>query len=404
MDYFVDGNLGGARMDIVNNEMAIQIKEELLCKWDEIEKNIDHKINDALMQKAYWKFASDKMFHYTPYYHELNKFKKGRVLKSVEEKDRFSKRDIHSFGYNVADELVIMQHAMGDDLIYGIHNEIFETNSPNQTDRYYVQTYPQNNRSTSLVSIATFKKIDYKTWIEVSISKNAKNWTITYFIYETEEKIKKVIRHASGWGSQVTYNFLYDDNDELSKIMIGDMIWWKKRELNIQEESQFKKLRATFLREEDAYIGQIKLSMWGKENGIYSIRTEMFDENSVLTDMHLAAYNYLVEHQKEIESNVLKAMASAYPEWQVDYGYDADEIEEYMPNIQEEKDLLKLINLSNVYLINEYKDGIAYLGLEFECTWDDEHGLGVMMYKDRVVDIGHNDVATTSWIAEVDNS
>ena len=30
----------------------------------------------------------------------------------------------------------------------------------------------------------------------------------------------------------------------------------------------------------------------------------------------------------------------------------------------------------------------------FACPWDDEHRLGVMLYKDRLVDIGYNEVAT----------
>jgi hypothetical protein len=48
------------------------------------------------------------------------------------------------------------------------------------------------------------------------------------------------------------------------------------------------------------------------------------------------------------------------------------------------------------------KDGIPYAGFEFGCTWDDEHGLGVLMHGTRAVDIGGADTAFLLWIAEQD--
>lgn len=30
----------------------------------------------------------------------------------------------------------------------------------------------------------------------------------------------------------------------------------------------------------------------------------------------------------------------------------------------------------------------AYIGFELDCSWDDEHGVDVMMHKDKVVKIG----------------
>lgn len=45
---------------------------------------------------------------------------------------------------------------------------------------------------------------------------------------------------------------------------------------------------------------------------------------------------------------------------------------------------------------------MAYVGFSFWCTWDDEHGLGVMTHKNRVVKIGGVDTALLNWIAESD--
>lgn len=33
------------------------------------------------------------------------------------------------------------------------------------------------------------------------------------------------------------------------------------------------------------------------------------------------------------------------------------------------------------------------MGLSGDCTWDDEHGIGVLLEDGRVIDTGHADVA-----------
>jgi len=54
----------------------------------------------------------------------------------------------------------------------------------------------------------------------------------------------------------------------------------------------------------------------------------------------------------------------------------------------------------NVHQIE--KAGVPYVGYQFSCKWDEEHGLGVLMHGDRVVEIGGAETAFTLWIAERD--
>ena len=42
------------------------------------------------------------------------------------------------------------------------------------------------------------------------------------------------------------------------------------------------------------------------------------------------------------------------------------------------------------------------MGFKFGCTWDDEHGLGVMTHRGHVVEVGGADTAFLEWIAEAD--
>jgi hypothetical protein len=78
------------------------------------------------------------------------------------------------------------------------------------------------------------------------------------------------------------------------------------------------------------------------------------------------------------------------------YGNDLLDIN----NAENFKDLL---GLSIVHVMPSDKDDFAYLGFEFGCTWDEEHGLGVMTHKDRVITIGQADKSFDIWPTYADN-
>ncbi|MEY9972721.1 hypothetical protein ABH966_003097 [Lysinibacillus sp. RC46] len=77
------------------NSTVLEIRKELLDKRSEVEQNIDSMITTKLSEISYWKYASDEYYAHLPYFHEINKFKKGRILKNIKESERFSKRMIH---------------------------------------------------------------------------------------------------------------------------------------------------------------------------------------------------------------------------------------------------------------------------------------------------------------------
>jgi hypothetical protein len=73
-----------------------------------------------------------------------------------------------------------------------------------------------------------------------------------------------------------------------------------------------------------------------------------------------------------------------------------------MPDITTGEDLRPLIGLHSVNVHPLKKNGMPYLGFEFGCTWDEEHGLGVLTHGTRVVEVGGADTAILLWLAEKD--
>ena len=125
-------------------------------------------------------------------------------------------------------------------------------------------------------------------------------------------------------------------------------------------------------------------------------------DKSPLTDQERASAQWLLDHEAEVASAVLQGLLAEYPRLQGLYGYEGAERDEYMPDVSSAKDFRQLIGLHNVHVLSLQKEGVPYIGYEFGCMWDDEHGLGVLMHGARVVEVGDASTAFTLWIAERD--
>lgn len=101
---------------------------------------------------------------------------------------------------------------------------------------------------------------------------------------------------------------------------------------------------------------------------------------------------------------LLKAILEAYPDLRRQFfeNYDIKENEGDLPTITTEDDLAKVIQLEEINVHQISKDGIPYVGYQFLCLWDNEHGLGVLIHDKRVIEIGGSDTAFLLWIAERD--
>jgi hypothetical protein len=125
-------------------------------------------------------------------------------------------------------------------------------------------------------------------------------------------------------------------------------------------------------------------------------------KESPLTEQDRASVQWWLDHEAEVASAVLEGLLAEYPRLQQDYGYEGAERETYMPDVSRTEEFRQLIGLHNVHFVPLLKEGLPYVGYEFGCTWDGEHGLGVLTHGSRVVEVGGADTAFTLWIAKQD--
>jgi hypothetical protein len=118
------------------------------------------------------------------------------------------------------------------------------------------------------------------------------------------------------------------------------------------------------------------------------------DLSRVPSEFQGEAFTYLTEHWKDTLAAVLRALLPYYerirPEVIDFLGVEADRL---MPAVATAEELRALIDLRQVHIHQWSKNGIGYVGLQFGCSWDREHGLGVMINRERIVDLGGADVS-----------
>jgi len=124
------------------------------------------------------------------------------------------------------------------------------------------------------------------------------------------------------------------------------------------------------------------------------------------TAAQIQAYRWLLDHEDEVSAVVLDTIFTEYPRFRSEY-LDAfeegdEEAEATAPAITQPTQLRALMGLNAVFILPMCRDGVGYVGFEFGCDWEPEHGLGVLTHMNRVVEIGQADVAFNSNRAEDD--
>jgi hypothetical protein len=99
-------------------------------------------------------------------------------------------------------------------------------------------------------------------------------------------------------------------------------------------------------------------------------------------------FEHLLANDEAIRDAVLAAIFAEYPGLRDDYG-EPDE----MPEIEGPHGLRDLIGPGTVHLLATPKDGLTCVGFELGCNWDEEHGLGVLTHRGRVLEVGGADAS-----------
>ena len=102
--------------------------------------------------------------------------------------------------------------------------------------------------------------------------------------------------------------------------------------------------------------------------------TEDGDEPSI---EQINALEYLLQHSFEL-SDFISAYIFNEREVLLEKGFQIEEINE--PK--------KHYRFTTIYIDEDFRDDLSYIGMTGICSWDEEHGFGVVLFKKEIIDFG----------------
>jgi hypothetical protein len=106
---------------------------------------------------------------------------------------------------------------------------------------------------------------------------------------------------------------------------------------------------------------------------------------------------YFNENQDQIQLKLMNVIREDYEETFKEYGED-----EEIPAVENDSELKELLMPLRIYIHETVKDGYNYVGFGFDARWQEEHGIGVLMHKNRIVQHGGEDHAFLDYMSEED--
>lgn len=162
------------------------------------------------------------------------------------------------------------------------------------------------------------------------------------------------------------------------KFELEEDLWWQTK-VNLSSWSGFQSRGGSY-GENDSEVpsnGDVTIIFAPEGRDVEPLRNE-----------EIESVKWVVENEASLSKSLLSSLVKVYPSLQNNYEYTEQEKIKYMPNIKSLDDFRNLIGLYSVNVHPLKKHGMPYIGFEFGCTWDSEHGVGIFDYANIGYELG----------------
>jgi hypothetical protein len=120
----------------------------------------------------------------------------------------------------------------------------------------------------------------------------------------------------------------------------------------------------------------------------YPNSREKPDLGDVPSRAQVRAFEYTIEHQGPMQDAMIGFLLAAYPEW-FDVYHDAGVPEtSKMPSVLDLSTCHSLVGPGSITLHAIGDEGLAYVGYDFQCSWEEEYGFKFITLGSQIVDAG----------------
>lgn len=141
---------------------------------------------------------------------------------------------------------------------------------------------------------------------------------------------------------------------------------------------------------DDIWRRYMEVVFFGKKAKIVLIVDS--DDDDEFEEGQYIAYTSLLEKWDSIQESIVDNILDYYTKKREELGYDIQKNENY-PHIKTREELLKHITLTGISVQFAEIYGGRSIGLGFDCTWNEEDGIGVRLVNEEVNKVGYQDVS-----------
>ena len=139
-----------------------------------------------------------------------------------------------------------------------------------------------------------------------------------------------------------------------------------------------------------AWYGNETINFNGKEFNV-NIQIDDYDGIMVPESSQKALLSFL-GNSNDYLSKIKETVFEYYCELRADLGYDTEENVDY-PEVSSSEEILNMITLIGITIPDQDDYDEDAVSLIFDCTWEEEHGLGIRFIGEDIVEVGFQDIA-----------
>lgn len=149
----------------------------------------------------------------------------------------------------------------------------------------------------------------------------------------------------------------------------------------------------------DKVFGELEFDyVWSKDMSIEFLGKEVDvaltvdgGKDGVFSEKQYASFNSFIDNWEQIQQSILQPILDYYIAKRHELGYDVEFNENY-PLIETTEQLIEKINLVGISVPTAKRFEGRYIGVAFDCSWDDENGLGILLVDEKINKVGYQDV------------
>jgi hypothetical protein len=146
-----------------------------------------------------------------------------------------------------------------------------------------------------------------------------------------------------------------------------------------------------------------RVSAPGRSDGTLRLRfaPEGRDEGP-LTGHEIELVRWVVHNQAAAHDAMLDRLFVDYPAMREEMMevLDPEEARELLPEIRQREQLKDIVGVRSINVHQIEQGGKPFIGVELGCTWEEEHGLGVLLHGAQALEVGFADKAILLWVAK----